>query len=121
MQLKAIDFKAVYIFITPPSLEELKSRLINRGTETEASLARRLGNAKHELAFQDQYDHVILNDNLELGKDRLLKVFLYHVLDRDKIRELPLAEVILRITGHREHPRIKRLLHEIQLAGGLVL
>ncbi len=53
------------IFIQPPSFEELRNRLVNRQTETEASLKRRLGKAANELSFAEQFDLVVINDDLE--------------------------------------------------------
>jgi guanylate kinase len=56
---------AISIFVKVPSMEELEKRLINRGTETEESLSKRLYKVKFEMAFQDQFDVVLLNDDLE--------------------------------------------------------
>jgi guanylate kinase len=53
------------IFIEPPSVEELKKRLEGRGTETPESLSARVNKAAYEISFKDQFDKVILNDNLE--------------------------------------------------------
>ena len=53
-----------FIFIMPPSFEELERRLRARGTETEESILRRLANAKGEMAHADEYDHIIVNDDL---------------------------------------------------------
>jgi guanylate kinase len=53
-----------FIFIMPPSFEELERRLRARGTETEESILRRLANAKGEMAHATEYDHVIVNDDL---------------------------------------------------------
>jgi guanylate kinase len=52
------------LFIEPPSIEELERRLRSRGTETEESLKARVSKASYELTFKDQFDHVILNDEL---------------------------------------------------------
>ena len=54
----------VFIFIMPPSFEELERRLRTRGTETEESILRRLANAKGEMEHAGEYDHVIVNDDL---------------------------------------------------------
>jgi len=54
-----------FIFIMPPSFEELERRLRARGTETEESILRRLANAKGEMEHAKEYDHVIVNDDLE--------------------------------------------------------
>ncbi len=53
-----------FIFIMPPSYEELERRLRARGTETEESILRRLANAKGEMAHANEYDHIIVNDDL---------------------------------------------------------
>ena len=54
-----------FIFIMPPSFEELERRLRARGTETEESILRRLANAKGEMEHAHEYDHIIVNDDLD--------------------------------------------------------
>lgn len=54
----------VFIFIMPPSFEELERRLRARGTETEESILRRLANAKGEMEHANEYDRIIVNDDL---------------------------------------------------------
>lgn len=54
----------VLIFIAPPSLAELESRLRKRGTETEVTIALRLENARREMQYADDYDYLIVNDRL---------------------------------------------------------
>src|SRR6476661_10608972 len=53
------------LFIEPPSIDELKRRLMGRGTESEESLMARVNKASYEISFQHSFDHVIVNDNLE--------------------------------------------------------
>ena len=57
--------EGIYIFLLPPSLEELKNRIEGRGTETPESLARRLKNAVAEIKIGLQYDYVVVNDTIE--------------------------------------------------------
>lgn len=57
--------KALAVFVKAPSLEVLKERLNDRGTETEESLSRRLFKAKFEMSFQDKFDVVLVNENLD--------------------------------------------------------
>lgn len=57
--------KALAIFVKVPSLEVLKERLHDRGTESEESLSRRLFKAKFEMTFQDQFDVVLVNEKLD--------------------------------------------------------
>jgi guanylate kinase len=56
--------KAVFIFLMPPSLEELGHRLMERGTETPESLSSRLSEAGREIAVATAYHYVIINDDL---------------------------------------------------------
>jgi guanylate kinase len=64
MQLKKKNFPAVYIFLSPPSLEELKERLIKRKTENIEVIEKRLSWAKAEIEMMANYDYHIVNDNL---------------------------------------------------------
>jgi guanylate kinase len=57
--------EAVLIFLAPPSMEELERRLRSRGTEDEARLALRLATAREEMAQQQWFDHVVVNDRLD--------------------------------------------------------
>jgi len=65
LQIKNSDFKAILIFVIPPSIDELKTRLKNRNSESEEEIKRRLELAEEELLYQNEYDHVVMNDNLE--------------------------------------------------------
>ena len=53
------------LFIQPPSVDELKSRLLSRGTETEESLNARINKAAYEIGFKEHFNEVIVNDMLE--------------------------------------------------------
>lgn len=53
------------IFIEPPSIEELKIRLLSRGTENEDSLQARINKASYEISFKEHFDKIIINENLE--------------------------------------------------------
>lgn len=57
--------EGVYIFLLPPSLEELKRRIEGRGTETPESLNRRLANAAAEIKIGLEYDYVVVNDSVD--------------------------------------------------------
>jgi len=64
-QVRKNSNDAVLIFIEPPSWEELKSRLINRGTESEQSTQARLDRAKEELSAAVEFDHILINHRVE--------------------------------------------------------
>ncbi|HJT73787.1 MAG TPA: guanylate kinase [Chitinophaga sp.] len=53
------------IFIAPPTLDTLRTRLSERGTETQASLEERLGKARYEMSFSHEFDEIVVNDDLE--------------------------------------------------------
>ena len=53
------------IFIVPPSMEELERRLRDRGTEDEETIALRMATAREEMAHKNEYQHIVMNDNLE--------------------------------------------------------
>ena len=61
----------VDIFITPPSMEELRARLENRGTDSEEVIERRLANAEGEIARAGEYKHQVANDELVVVYKRL--------------------------------------------------
>lgn len=57
--------KALAVFVKVPTIEVLKQRLMERGTESEESLSRRLFKAKFEMSFQDKFDVVLVNEDLD--------------------------------------------------------
>lgn len=63
--------RAKAIFIAPPSIEELESRLRGRGTETTGIINLRLENSKRELKRKNDYDYCVVNDNLETAYGEL--------------------------------------------------
>ena len=65
--------EAFAIFIMPPSVEELKKRLEGRNTETAESLQQRLARAEMEISKSDNFDTVILNDDLTLAVNEVEK------------------------------------------------
>ncbi|MBA4602385.1 guanylate kinase [Thermoactinomyces sp. AMNI-1] len=65
MQVKEKFPQGVFIFLVPPSFEELRQRIINRGTETEALLNKRLEAASDELNQIKNYNYVVINDEVD--------------------------------------------------------
>jgi len=70
-QVRAAMPEAVQVFIAPPSLPALRTRLVGRGTDDAAEVERRLAVAEQELAAQPEFGHVVVNDRLEDALDRL--------------------------------------------------
>ncbi len=69
-----LGLDVVTVFIAPPSFEELKRRLIGRGTETPEQQEKRLETAKIELAAEPEFDVVIVNEEVEDAADQLWKI-----------------------------------------------
>lgn len=66
--------KALSVFIKAPSIEELEKRLRNRGTETPETLKKRLDKAEYEMSFSDQFDTIILNDDLATAQQEMVEL-----------------------------------------------
>lgn len=66
--------RALSIFIQPPSIEELRRRLIDRKTDSPESINTRLSKAEYELTFSGNFDKIIVNDNLEKAVQETYKV-----------------------------------------------
>jgi guanylate kinase len=73
-QLRAAMPEAVQVFIAPPSLEALRTRLIGRGTDDPQEVERRLQVAEQELAAQPEFAHVVVNDRLDEALERLTAI-----------------------------------------------
>ena len=74
MQIKKSGMDGVFIFIVPPSREELERRLRGRGTDDDEIIKRRLGNAVGEMRLYREYGYLIVNDRLEQALDELRSV-----------------------------------------------
>lgn len=57
--------EALLLFVAPPTAQDLKTRLVSRGTEDSNTIAKRLHRAGEESVFMEQYDRIVINDNLE--------------------------------------------------------
>ena len=65
LNAKKIFPETVLVMVVPPSIEELKRRLKGRNSETDEQIENRLSRMEYELSHKDEYDYVIVNDNLE--------------------------------------------------------
>jgi guanylate kinase len=65
---------ATTVFISPPSLEALRARLVGRGTDTAAQVDSRLETAGEEIASRSEFGYVVVNDRLEQATDELLEI-----------------------------------------------
>ena len=65
--------RALSVFIQPPSVEELRRRLVSRGTDAPDVIESRVAKAEYELSFASRFDRVIVNDDLERAEAEVLR------------------------------------------------
>jgi guanylate kinase len=73
-QVRAAMPEALQVFIAPPSLPALRTRLVGRGTDDQVEVERRLKVAEEELTAQPEFAHVVVNDRLEDALERLTSI-----------------------------------------------
>lgn len=71
LQIKENYPEAVLVFLTPPSYDELRSRLLGRGTETEDVIAKRLHRAAEECVYMEKYDYIVVNEDLGICVEQI--------------------------------------------------
>ena len=71
LKVKENTEEGVFIFILPPSMEELKARIIKRGSETPESLMKRFKSAYKEINFISRYNYAVVNDEVETAVEKL--------------------------------------------------
>lgn len=81
----AVRLKAIYgssmktIFIMPPSVEELRRRLVQRGTDSMEKIQERVTRAELEMSYRDQFDYILVNDDIDKSKTEILKIVREHI------------------------------------------
>ncbi len=75
-QVRAVDPAALLVFLAPPSFEELARRLAGRGTEDPERVRSRLDRARVELAAEDEFDAVVVNDDVESAAARVVSLMI---------------------------------------------
>ncbi|MDU4121234.1 MAG: guanylate kinase [Streptococcus sp.] len=74
LQVKKKVPDGVFIFLTPPDLDELKDRLVGRGTDSEEVIRQRIERAKEEIALMREYDYAVVNDEVPLAAERIKRI-----------------------------------------------
>lgn len=87
LQVRKATDEAVLVFIAPPSLEELRSRLTGRGTEAPEEVEKRLSCAEAELAYSNQYDYMIVNDEVEKAAEKMKAILMAERCRTNRVRE----------------------------------
>ncbi|MGA1866958.1 MAG: guanylate kinase [bacterium] len=90
-KLRGLYPDAVYIYIIPPSFEELRARLENRMTENSTQIEKRFSNALGELSYFIDYDYLICNDNLDTAVNQIKAII---EIEKYRVSRIPnLAEI----------------------------
>ena len=71
LQVKELFDEAVFVFLLPPSMKELKNRILKRGTESKEDINIRLSNAIDELKLAYKYDYVVMNDDVDVAVENI--------------------------------------------------
>ena len=74
LQVKESFPDAVFVFVVPPSLDELSKRIYKRGTDSEDVIKRRLSAATSELAYASKYDYIVVNDEVEKATNKVSNI-----------------------------------------------
>lgn len=88
LQIKELIPEALFIFIMPPSMEELKTRLVNRGTDSEEKILRRFKTAYQEINEVTKYNYVVVNDDLNKAVDKVTSILMAERCRTDRIEEV---------------------------------
>lgn len=81
-KIKEIFPETILIFVVPPSMKELKNRLVSRGREGEESINARLERAREELVLARQYDYILMNDDLTQSVEEMRNIIIKANADR---------------------------------------
>lgn len=84
LQVKQKFPQGTFLFLAPPDLEELESRIVGRGTESEETIRRRMEVARSEIEMMDHYDYVVVNDEVEWACDRIQAIITAEHLKKER-------------------------------------
>ena len=87
LKVKENTEEGVFIFVLPPSMEELKQRIINRGSETQESLMKRFKSAYKEINYISKYNYAVVNDKVENAVQKLEAIISAEKCRVDRIKE----------------------------------
>ncbi|MFC4320237.1 guanylate kinase [Litchfieldia salsa] len=85
LQVRKAFPEGLFIFLMPPSLSELKNRIVTRGTESEDLINNRMKVAREEIEMMDAYDYVVENDKVELACDRIMSIVTAEHCKRERV------------------------------------
>ncbi|MCM3569119.1 guanylate kinase [Neobacillus mesonae] len=80
--------EGLFIFLMPPSLSELKNRIVTRGTETDDIINNRMLTAREEIEMMELYDYVVVNDQVELACERIKSIVVAEHCRRERVEHI---------------------------------
>lgn len=98
LQVKKNYKNVVFVFLLPPTMDELRNRIVKRGTESEEDIETRFKNAFEELDFVGEYDYFVVNDKVE---DAVLDI--EHIIQAEKLRVKRHSDIKKRIMNKEEY------------------
>lgn len=93
LQIKNNYKDALFIFIMPPSMKELKKRLVNRGTESKEKIVERFKKSYQEINVVDKYNYVVVNDNIEDAVNKVKAIIQAEKCKVSRIEDLDLNTI----------------------------
>jgi len=87
MQVKENFSEGIFIFLLPPNLEELKDRIVKRGTESEELVLNRLKEAEKEINMMDAYDYVVVNDDVDQAVSKIQAIITSEHCKRERVSQ----------------------------------
>ena len=94
--------ETLLLFVTPPDAETLKARLVGRGTETMDVIEARMNRAAEEAEFMDQYDHLVINDDLDVCVEEM-----HHIIQSERRRTFRNKNFIEQIKEELQKAQVK--------------
>ncbi len=94
MKIKEQGFGDVFLFLLPPSMEELRKRLVERGRESTDQIQKRLDTVEFEIGYADKYDYVVVNDKLDECVEAITEII--HAEKKTAKRNQDLIERVVR-------------------------
>lgn len=85
LQVKKNYGNGIFIFLLPPSLEDLKTRILRRGTESEQLVKDRLKEARTEIKMMEEYDYVVVNDNVHHAVEKVQSIIQSEHCKRERV------------------------------------
>lgn len=84
LQVKKQYPEGVFVFVLPPSMEELRNRIVGRGTETAEVIDKRFTSAYNEIDLIENYDYCVVNDRVDFATEKLI-----HIIEAERLRIMP--------------------------------